>query len=59
MSYEWEHSATPTALNAPGLDVEDDPSEDTPSSKTNTHYVVMRLKLTSSQSAFIDFCDKD
>jgi len=58
MSYEWEHSGKPTELNEPGLGVEDDPSEDTPSSKTDTHYIVMRLKLTSSESASKDYCDK-
>jgi hypothetical protein len=57
-SYEWEHSAIPTELNQPGLVVEDDPDEDTPDSKTNTHYVVMRLKMSSSITAMEDYCDK-
>jgi len=58
VSYEWEHSAIPTEMNEPGLEVEDDPSEDTPDAKTNTHYIVMRLRMSSSTSALAEYCDK-
>jgi hypothetical protein len=62
MAYEWEHSGEPTEKNQPGLEVEDDPGgypgEDTPFAKTNTHYVVMRLRTSSSVSPMIDYCDK-
>ena len=37
-------------LNLPGLDVIDDPDENTPNAKTKTHYIVMRLRMTSSYS---------
>jgi hypothetical protein len=57
MEYQWEHSAEPFNKNEPGLVVEDDPDEDTPDAKTNTHYIVMRLKTSSSVSAMIDYCD--
>ena len=53
--FEWEHSAEPCAMNCPGLDVEDDSSENTPNAKTKTHYIVVRLQLTSSLSS--NYCE--
>ena len=50
VGFEWEHSADPCSMNLPGLDVVDDPSENTPDSKTKTHYIVMRVRVSSSSS---------
>jgi len=53
--FSIEHSASPCEMNCPGLDVEDDSSENTPNAKTKTHYIVIRLKLASSSSA--NYCE--
>lgn len=57
-SYSWEHSAIPTEMNEPGLIVEDDYTENTPSAKTKTHYIVMRLHASSSTASdATDYCN--
>jgi len=55
-AWEWEHSAEPCTMNKPGLNVKDDPSENTPNAKTNTHYIVMRLRKSSSDSPLVNAC---
>ena len=54
LSFEFEKSAAPCQMNLPGLNVEDDPSNNTPNSKTNTHYIVMRVQTAPSSSSALD-----